>query len=85
MDRVPFVGGPKDGETYGWTTAKWVNIPDAREMMHVIYGSGETGTIFGSHTYEMKCYAKDGERLYRLEYVGYEPPKLGAGMRRIVH
>jgi hypothetical protein len=84
MDTVKFVGGPKDGEEYAWTTARWVTIPDAKDTIHVVYGDGETGTLFGEHTYEMKCYAT-GPLLkhWQLEHVGYKPPVLREGMRQI--
>ncbi len=83
--RIRFVGGPCDGEDYAWTTARWVTIPDAKDTIHVIYADGETGTLFGQHTYEMKCYAKSdfSDRKYQLEYIGYEKPVLGNGMRRL--
>jgi hypothetical protein len=83
MDTVKFVGGPKDGDDCPWTTARWVSIPDAKDMIHVVYADGETGTLFGEHTYEMKCYAT-GPLLkhWQLEYVVYKPPVLRDGMRR---
>jgi len=84
MDAVKFVGGPKDGEDHPWTTARWVSIPDAKDMIHVVYDDGETGTLFGGHTYEMKCYATGPiMRHWQLEYVGYKPPVLRGGMRQI--
>jgi len=84
MDTVKFVGGPKDGEDYPWTTASRVTIPDAKDTIQVVYGDGETATLFGEHTYEMKCYAT-GPLLkhWQLEYVGYKPPVLRDGMRQI--
>jgi hypothetical protein len=33
MDVVKFVGGPKDGENYPWTTSREVIIPDARYLI----------------------------------------------------
>jgi hypothetical protein len=83
VETVKFVGGPKDGEEYPWTTARAVVIPDAKDMIQFIDEDGETGTLFGEHAYEMKCYAKGDERTYRLEYVGYKPPALRPGMRKI--
>ena len=87
-ERVKFVGGPKDGEDYPWTTSRFVIVPDATEMIHYICGDGESGTLFGQHTYEMKCYAKFDasgyQREYKLEYAGYAPPVLRPGMRPIV-
>jgi len=85
MDTVKFVGGPKDGEDYPLTAARYVKVPDAKDMIHVIHSDGETGTLFGEHTYEMKCYAKGdfSDRKYQLEYIGYEKPVLRNGMRRL--
>jgi hypothetical protein len=82
--RVKFVGGPKDGEDYPWTTCRFVSIPDARDMIHFVSADGESGTIFGEHTYEMKCYANGDQREYRLEYVDHKPARLGPGKRPIV-
>jgi len=36
---------------------------------------GYAVTIFGQHTYRLNCYARDDQRWYRWDYVGYEPPK----------
>jgi hypothetical protein len=83
MDTVKFVGGPKDGDEYPWTTAMAVIFPDATDMIQFIDKDGETGTLFGEHTYEMKCYAGTILKHWQLEYVGYRPPVLRAGMRKI--
>jgi hypothetical protein len=83
MQTIKFAGGPKDGDQYPWTTARAVVIPDAKDMIQFIDEDCETGTLFGEHTYEMKCYEKGDERTYQLEYVGYKPPVLRAGMRKI--
>jgi hypothetical protein len=83
VETVKFVGGPKDGEEYPWTTARAVVIPDAKDMIQFIDEDGETGTLFGEHTYEMKCYAGPILSHWQLEYVCYKPPVLRAGMRKI--
>lgn len=74
-DQVPIVGGPKDGETYRWTTARTLLIPDAKDMKQKVARDGGVVTIFGEHTYEMNCYVKDGKATYRWDYVGYKPPQ----------
>jgi len=73
---VPIVGGPKDGEAYRWTTARTLLIPDAKDMRLKVMADGDIVTIFGRHTYELNCYAKDGEMEWRWEYVGYVPPEV---------
>lgn len=83
METVKFVGGPKDGEDYPWTTSREVVIPDAKDTIHFVYDDGDTGTLFGWHTYEMKCYAGPILKHWQLEYVGYKQPVLRAGMRKI--
>lgn len=72
---VPMVGGPKDGEAYGWATVRTLIIPTTQDIKQKVTADGDIVTIFGKHTYELKCYAKDGEKAYRWDYVGYEPPK----------
>jgi hypothetical protein len=74
MTQVAFVGGPKNGEFYPTLTARWLNIPDARDMVNKVTPDGVV-TLFGSHTYEMACYRMaNGEKTYRLEYRGYKKP-----------
>ena len=73
---VPFVGGPKDGDEYPWTTSRYVVVPDARDRVSFVDDDGLIATRFGEHTYEMKCYARGDERKYLLEYVGYRKPVL---------
>ena len=75
MEQVPIVGGPLDGTTRPWSTARFLNVPTARGMVTVMR-DGEAVTLFGTYTYDLKCYAKDGEKSYRWEYVSYEPPKV---------
>lgn len=79
-ERVPFVGGPLDGKDYEWTTSNAVLVPDAADR---IFGYDPKAdrwcTLFGEHTYEMKCYAKDGEKRYQLEHAGYKKPVLPKG------
>lgn len=80
-ETVQFVGGPLDGRHYGWTTARYVNVPDAKDMIHVwVDRWGEMTTLFGEHTYEMKAYRRGDECRHQLEYVGYKKPVLGDGM-----
>lgn len=75
MKRVQFVGGPMCGKKYPWTTARYVQIPDASDMRTVFMPEwGESVTLFGRHTYEMRCYRKGSRRKYQLEHVGYEKP-----------
>ena len=83
MKKVKFVGGPKDGDDYPWTTSRAVVIPDAKDMIQFINEDGETEMLFGEHTYEMKCYAGPILKHWQLEYVGYKPPALRAGMWKI--
>lgn len=74
-ERVPFVGGPLDGKDYEWTTAKAVLVPDAADRLFVYDPRADRWfTLFGQHTYDMKCYAKDGEKRYQLEHAGYRTP-----------
>lgn len=74
-EQVPMVGGPKDGETYRWSTASRLMIPDACDRKQKVAEDGSVVTLFGEHAYQLNCYAKDGETEWRWEYVGYEPPK----------
>lgn len=78
--RIPFVGGPLDGEDYKWTTAKAVLVPDAADMITGYDRErDEVFTLFGEHRYEMRCYVNDGEKVYRLEHAGYTRPTLRPG------
>ena len=72
-EQVPVVGGPLDGQTRAWSTAQFLNVPDAKDMVTVVQ-DGEARTLFGQHTYELKCYAKGEERKYQWEHVSYEKP-----------
>lgn len=75
MTRIPFVGGPLDGETYKWTTARFVLVPDAKDMVtYYDEQRDEMVTLFGRHTYEMKCFGNGGKATYRLEHLKYEKP-----------
>ena len=71
---VPVVGGPLDGKTLPASTARFLNVPDARDMVTAIV-DGEVRLFFGQHTYEMKCHARDGDQWRQWEHVSYEPPK----------
>lgn len=75
-EQVPVIGGPLDGQTHRLRLAasKWI-VPDSADMIHGIK-DGEPYTLFGQHMYELKCYAKDGEKRYQWEYVGYQKPKV---------
>jgi hypothetical protein len=73
-EEVPVVGGPLDGKTRPWSTSRLLMVPDARDMVTVI-ADGEARTLFGQHTYELKCYAKGGEKKCQWEHVSYEPPE----------
>ena len=44
--------------------------------MVTVVRDGEAHTLFGQHTYELKCYAKGDERKYQWEHVGYEKPEV---------
>lgn len=78
------IGGPLDGQTYRWTTARFVVIPDAADTLTVYMPEwNHTVTLFGEHTYEVKCYARGRRRQYRLEHVGYRKPTLPAGAVRV--
>jgi hypothetical protein len=72
-DGLPVVGGPLDGQTLPSSTARFLNVPDARDMVTAIV-DGEVRLFFGQHTYEMKCYARDGDQWHQWEHVSYEPP-----------
>ena len=74
-EQIPMVGGPKDGETYKWTTATTLVIPDAKERIQKVDADGYLCTIFGQHTYRLNYYRRDDQKWYRWDYVGYEPPK----------
>lgn len=81
QERVPFVGGPMDGQDYQWTTSNAVIIPDAADTIMAYSPKwGETVTLFGEHRYEMRCYAKGDERKYQLEHVSYTKPTLREGL-----
>ncbi len=60
-EQVPMVGGPKDGETYRWTTARTLLIPGGKDMKQKVTADGVV-TIFGEHTYEMNCWVRDGKK-----------------------
>lgn len=72
---IPVVGGPMDGQTLPSSTARFLNVPDSRDMVTAIV-DGEVRMFFGQHTYEMKCYASGGERWSQWEHVGYKPPEV---------
>jgi hypothetical protein len=76
---VPFVGGPKDGDVYTRTAARFVVVPDASDRLSFVDAEGHIATRFGEHTYEMNCYARGEERRYQLDYVGYRKPVLPHG------
>jgi hypothetical protein len=72
-DQIPVVGGPFDGQAYWFSSARFLHMPSAQDAVTVVR-DGEALTLFGEHIYEMKCYAQDGEKSHRWEYVGYKPP-----------
>lgn len=75
-EQVPVIGGPLDGQTHRLRlTSSRMIVPDSSDVIHGIK-DGEPYTLFGQHTYELKCYAKDGERLYRWEHIGYQKPEV---------
>jgi hypothetical protein len=74
-EQIPMVGGPKEGETYKWTTATTLVIPDSKEVIYKATADGGVTTIFGQHTYRLNYYRRDDLTWYRWDYVGYEPPK----------
>jgi hypothetical protein len=74
-EQVPVVGGPLDGQTLAWSTARFLNVPDAKDMAMVVQ-DGEAITLFGQHTYELKCYARGRERKHQWEHVSYEKPEV---------
>lgn len=75
-EQVPVVGGPLDGKTLRWSTARFMQVPDCADMVSGVR-NGEPYTLFGQHTYEMKCYARpDGEVMYRWEHVEYRKPEV---------
>ena len=79
-ERVQFVGGPMHREWHPWTTARWVLVPDSQDWVTGFDPErNELFTLFGEHRYEMRCYAKDGEKVYRLEHVEYKKPTLPPG------
>jgi hypothetical protein len=74
-EKVPVVGGPLDGQTRDLSMPRFLMIPDAKDMVNVLV-DGELRTLFGQHTYELKCYAKDGEKKYQWEHISYKPPEV---------
>lgn len=74
-EQVPIVGGPKSGQTYRWTTARTLLIPDASDTKQKVAADGSVVTLFGEHTYEMNSYFVDGKVEYRWDYCGYKPPQ----------
>jgi len=74
-EQVPVVGGPLDGQTRAWSTARFLNVPDTKDMATVVQ-DGEAMTLFGQHTYELKCYARAGGKVYQWEHVGYKKPEV---------
>ena len=78
---IQYVGGPMNGEQRESTTARYVTIPDAKDMAHVYLPRwGETRMLFGEHAYEMKSCASGAEVVHQLHYVGYRKPTVGEGM-----
>jgi len=74
-EQIPVIGGPLDGQTYRLRTAgARLLVPSDADVIHGIK-DGEPYTLFGQHTYELKCYANDGEKFYRWEHVGYQKPQ----------
>ncbi len=75
QQKVPVVGGPLDGKTWPYSSSQFLLVPDGIDTVTVVR-DGEAVTLFGEHTYEMKCYAtSENERKHQWEYVGYKPPK----------
>lgn len=74
-EQVHVIGGPLDGQTLPWSTARFLNVPDSKDMVTVVR-EGESMTLFGQHTYELKCYAKEGKKFYRWQHVGYQKPEV---------
>ena len=73
-EQVPVIGGPLDGQTARLRlTASRMIVPDSADMIYGIK-DGEPYTLFGQHTYELKCYANGSERKYQWEHVCYTPP-----------
>lgn len=56
-EQVPVIGGPMHGQTLAWSTARYLNVPDSRDTVTVVR-DGEAVTLFGQHTYELKCYTQ---------------------------
>jgi hypothetical protein len=44
--------------------------------MVTVVQDGEAMTLFGRHTYELKCYARGRERKHQWEHVSYEKPQV---------
>ena len=74
-EQIPMVGGPKDGETYKWTTATTLVVPDSKEVVYKVDAYGHPVPVFGHHTYRLNCYRREEQSWYRWDYVGYESPK----------
>lgn len=76
-EQIPVIGGPLDGQTFRLrSTASRMIVPDSADMIAGIK-DGEPYTLFGQHTYEIKCYAKaDGKIFYQWEHVGYQKPEV---------
>lgn len=82
---VQFVGGPLDGQTYKpLPSTRFVEVPDAADTVSGYDPEfGDTFTLFGRHTHELKCYRKGDEVEYRLEHKGYAKPELPARAIRL--
>lgn len=74
------VGGPLHNTKRELTsTASYLIVPDATDMLHVVFDDGDAMTLFGEHAYELDCYLGNGQERYLYRYRGYTKPKCPKG------
>lgn len=81
---VPCVGGPLHGTERPWMTARFLIVPDAADMLHVMYDDGETMTLFGEHTYELTCFLMGGKERHMFRHIGYKKPTCPRNAKEVV-
>jgi len=73
--KLPFVGGPFDGEECEVSAASVYLVPDSQDVSHYVREDGTVGTLFGEHRYERKYYAIGSRVAEWFQHVGYRKPE----------
>jgi hypothetical protein len=85
---MKFIGGPLDGQESDYCIRDAYEMADSEDRQTVLLSNGETATLFGRHRYERASYARktgdSTEYVDQWEYVGYAPPVIPDGAKRIV-